>query len=66
MREKFILYKENGILKMTGAINFNSYIRNENEITIFRGFTDPHAAIDYILRYCKGVTADDFIIYEGR
>lgn len=62
--EKFVIYKENGVLKMTGAINFNSYIRNANEITTFRGFTDPRAAIEYILQYCKGVTKNDFIIID--
>ena len=64
MREKFIIYSENGILKMTGAVNFNCYIRNANEITIFRGFNDPRAAMQYILKYCKGITEDDFIIYD--
>lgn len=60
---KQIIYKENGVYKLTNEENYNRNIRNVREICALTFFNNAEDIIDYLVQYGK-VGKEDFIVVE--
>ena len=63
MKEKTVIFKENGVLKTTTESNYNSRIRNVRTIHTLTDFESAEEIIDYYIKYF-GSKKEDFIIAE--
>ena len=63
MKEKTVIFKENGVLKTTTESNYNSRIRNAKTICNWENFETAEEIVDYCTTYC-GSKKEDFIIAE--
>ena len=63
-KDKYVIFKENEQLKGTPRSNYNAKVRDVNKIQDFGGFSNHEQVRDYLMKYGKGKTADDFE-FEG-
>jgi hypothetical protein len=60
---KQVIYKENGIYKVTNEENYNRRIQNAREIKIMNDFENAEEIIDYFVMWF-GCNKEDFIVIE--
>lgn len=60
---KQVIYKENGVYKLTNEENYKRRIRNAKEICSLTFFNNAEDIINYLVQYGK-VTKEDFIVIE--
>lgn len=60
---KQVIYKENGVYKLTNEENYNRNIRNAREICALTFFNNAEDIIDYLVQYGK-VSKEDFVVIE--
>jgi hypothetical protein len=63
-KEKYIIYAMNGKLVGTPESNYYSKIQDANKIQDYAGFENPKQVIDYLIKYSKGRTMDDFEVKD--
>lgn len=60
---KQVIYKENGVYKVTSEENYNRRIRNVKEICNLKFFHSAEEIINYLIQYGR-VKKEDFIVIE--
>jgi hypothetical protein len=60
---KMVIYKENGIFKVTTEENYKAQIRNARCIQSMEGFDTAQEIIDYYCKYFKSAP-ENFIVIE--
>lgn len=60
---KQIIYKENGVYKVTTKENYNRNIQNAREISVMENFESVEEIIEYFVKWCK-CNKEDFIVIE--
>jgi len=61
---KAIIYKENGIYKITTEENYNNQIKNAKQINILKDFESAEEIINYFIKYFQA-NKEDFIIIDN-
>ena len=61
---KLVIYKVNGVYKVTPESNYNAYIQNARQIQTMHDFESANEIVEY---YCKYFNANptDFIIIDN-
>ena len=61
---KLVIYKANGVYKVTPESNYNAYIQNARQIQTMHDFESANEIVEY---YCKYFNANstDFIIIDN-
>lgn len=49
--QRYYIYLENGLYKMTNKDNFEARIQNANEIMTFHGFTNVDDIINHLMQW---------------
>ena len=62
-KDYIVVYKENGTWKATPEENYNSRIKNANQVTDLSKFEDPREAVEYLKKY--GGAGKEYKILEG-
>lgn len=60
---KTVIYKENGVYKMTEEENYNRQIRNAMLIHNMKDFESAEEIIEYLVKWC-GYNKEYFIVIE--
>ncbi len=60
---KMVIYKENGVYKVTTEENYNRTIQNAREINIMENFESVEEIIDYFVKWCRR-NKEDFIVID--
>jgi hypothetical protein len=60
---KQVIYKENGIYKVTNEENYNRMIQNAREIKTMNDFESAEEIIDYFVMWFR-CNKEDFIVIE--
>lgn len=60
---KQVIYKENGLYKITNEENYNRTIQNAREIKVMEDFESAEEIINYFINWF-GSKAEDFIVIE--
>lgn len=62
---KFIIYKENGIIKTTTEENYHAFIQNASKIQTWNDFETEEEVLEYCLKYSKvSKNKEDYIIIK--
>lgn len=60
---KCVIYKENGVYKVTNEENYNRSIQNAREISVMENFESAEEVIEYFVKWCR-YNKEDFIVIE--
>ena len=60
-----VIYRENGVLKVTTKENYNRPVANARQIHTLADFTTPEEVIEYFCKYC-GSKKEDFTIIQQK
>lgn len=61
---KLVIYKENGVFKLTTEENYNATTRNAHQISTWEAFKTAEEIINYCIKYFNSIKKEDFIIKE--
>lgn len=59
--KKYVIFKQNGVYKMTTEENYARPIQNAREITTFNNMTSKDEIIEYVEKYLGGMTGIRFV-----